>query len=160
MNNSQKGYTSENEFCKELFFRFGRQPIRATKEEDMYCHWDWKVQDFKYDVKSKASVNRGEDAQDKYIWVEFVNVRGRKGWLFGDADFIAFDRGHFWTIVRRQKLVDVLSELVDWSEFLDYGNEKKPYKMYQREGRKDGVMLIPWLCTIKTEPETWWKKKQ
>jgi hypothetical protein len=160
MNNAEKGYESEKSFCKELLFRFGVQPIKSTKEEDMFGHWDWKVQDFKYDVKSKASVNRGENAQDKYIWIEFVNVRGRKGWLFGDADFLAFDRGWFWTIVNKQRLIEALSEKVDWSEVLEYGDEKKPYKMYQRKNRQDGVMLVPWLYIMKTEPETWWKKKQ
>ena len=53
-----------------------------------------------------------------------MNVRGRKGWLFGDADFIAFDRGWFWTIVNKQRLIEALSEKVDWSEVLEYGDEK------------------------------------
>jgi len=158
MNGSEKGYRSEMQFGKELWMRFGVQPVKSSRDEDIKSHWDWKVQDFKYDVKSKAAIRRGEDSSQRYIWIEFTNVRGRKGWLFGEADALAFDRGKYWMIVNRQRLVDVLSSKLDWETIFETGSEKEPWKMYQRLNRQDGVMLVPVLTLLECEPQTWWKR--
>ena len=156
MNNSEKGYRGEAEFGKELWFRFGVQPIESTKEEDMFSHWDFKIQGYKYDAKSKKMTS--VDGK-KYIWVEFRNVRGRKGWLFGEADFIAFDFGAFWVVAGRKKLLEAIKPRVDWDTMINEVDKKVPWKMYSREGREDGVMWIDTMCIMQTEPQIWWKSK-
>jgi hypothetical protein len=153
-----KGSSTEEEFGKELFFRFGIQPIRSNKQEDINLHWDWKCQDYKYDVKSKACVTRGEEPSESYVWIEIINVQGKKGWLFGDADMIAFDRGQFWILVDRKKLVIELSRKLNWDE-LTPGSVKAPWKVYQRPTQKDGIVLVPIKYLFSTEPTIWWKRK-
>lgn len=153
-NGAAKGKAAEKEFGKELWFRFGVQPIESTTEEDMFSHWDFRVQGYKYDAKSKE---RTEVDGKKYIWVEFKNVRGKKGWLFGEADYIAFDFDTFWMVAGRKKLLEVIKPKVDWDTLVDEVDEKIPWTMYSRRGREDGVMWIDVLSIMETEPQIWWK---
>ena len=152
MNNSEKGYRAEEEFGVELWMRYGVQPIKSEGMEDMGSHWDWKLQGFKYDVKSKKSMDR------KHLWIEFRNVRGRKGWLFGEADVLAFDRDKYWMLVNRQKLVDVLAPDMDFETMFEDVSEKVPWRMYRRLNRVDGVVLVPIIKLLETEPTMWWKR--
>ena len=66
------------------------------------------------DVKIMKKTSRSDaSAQDKWIWVEFNNVNGNDGWLYGEADYIAFERQNNFTLVNRKELVKIAEELVD-----------------------------------------------
>ena len=86
MNNKEFviGKLKEDDFAK-LF----NDSIASTKDEDMYLHWDLKIE-AKIDVKSLKKQSR-EDVMynENFHWVETQNVRGDKGWLYGEADFFA-----------------------------------------------------------------------
>ena len=55
----------------------------SLARKDMHMHVDFWHGDVGVDVK-------GNNLPDE-IWVEFINVNGKKGWLHGEAKYIAFD---------------------------------------------------------------------
>ena len=95
-----------------------------------------------YDVKSrKKTSRRNKSVQDDLVWIEYQNVRGFRGWLFGDADFIAFERENDFVVIPRKDLVKVCKLLVDEKRFV-LESKYALYKMYQRKGRKDLLTMI------------------
>lgn len=124
---------------------------RATKEEDMYQHFDI-IGDFKgsknvmVDVKSIKRVLRGDsEPNEKYHWVETQNVRGDVGWLYGKADYIAFETLDNFLFVDRTILVEYIKQ-IPIPEVLPNTPEKREdirlNKYYQRRGRLDTIILV------------------
>jgi hypothetical protein len=115
---------------------------RATTQEDMHEHWDVKsVAGTKYDVKAMKRWKRSDpEPTDRIHYVELRNVRGELGWLYGQADYIAFETRAHWIVVPRKKLIHFIEGVTENNERSD-----KPavYKLYQREGRKDLMTVIP-----------------
>ena len=56
------------------------------------------------DVKARKKKHRGGAYDDSVIWVEFHNVRGNQGWVYGMADKIAFERAEDFLFVDRENL--------------------------------------------------------
>ena len=57
------------------------------------------------DVKSRKKVKRADDKfNDEVVWIEFANVQGKRGWLYGDSDIIAFERPEDFLLVNRKLL--------------------------------------------------------
>ena len=67
----------------------GLHVTKSTHTEDIHDHIDyWLAMS---DLGKKWGVDvKGNNLPDE-IWVEFKNVRGDKGWLYGGASIIAFD---------------------------------------------------------------------
>ena len=84
---------------------------------------------------------KGNNLPDE-IWVEFKNVRGNPGWLYGGATIIAFDmpeEGGF-SIVDRQELAFFCEKHVS-DEFVT--NKKDAYlKRYTRKDREDVISIL------------------
>ena len=75
-----------------------------TEMQDIKEHWDVKVEGYKIDVKAIKK-------DDENIhFVEFKNVQGKKGWLYGDADGFAFETKDYWVEVKKEKLQDWIHE--------------------------------------------------
>ena len=77
---------------------------KATARQDMHEHVDYWLAMNK-DGKNWGVDVKGNNLPDE-IWVEFKNVRGDDGWLYGGATIIAFDmpeEGGF-SIVDREEL--------------------------------------------------------
>jgi hypothetical protein len=111
----------------------------STTEQDINEHWDVKL-DVKFDVKAVKKVNRIDDETDESIhWVELINVRGAKGWLYGDADYFAFELNDYWVIVAKKELQDFIADKCKNKE-----TSEKPelYKLYNRAGRSDMITLV------------------
>jgi len=86
-------------------------------------------------------MNRWDSStQDECAWVEGTNVRGDPGWLKGGANYIIFEREESWWMVNRAELLDFVNEKLKKNS---YAMGKKPYHVYQREGRKDKITLVP-----------------
>ena len=97
---------------------------------------------YNFDVKARKRKSRKDDsAQDEFIWIEFKNVVGKEGWLYGKADYIAFERENDFVVVYRPDLVEASELLVDLGANVDKAN-KALYKGYQRKGRKDLIAMI------------------
>lgn len=116
-----------------------------TQSQDMYEHWDLKIE-AKIDVKSLKKQSR-EDIlyNENFHWVELMNVRGDKSWLYGDADFFAFETEDYWIIVDKTRLQDFIEAKTKGQEISD---SKDPYSLYRRKGRLDIVVKVKTLDLV------------
>jgi hypothetical protein len=132
----RRGLESESRF-REMF---SHGISKSSVEEDMIEHWDFNL---KFDVKKIRSTD--EFGESNYHWVEIYNVNGDTGWLYGKADYVAFETLKHWVIVPIKKL----KEYIDRHVVKEYA-DKKPYYLYRREGRKDKLVMVPTidLCAL------------
>lgn len=128
---------SEKEFYNLFKDRIRRE---ATKEEDMFLHFDVVIDGIKIDVKGLKKFNRSDlEVNPDVHWVELRNVRGNKGWLYGEADKIAFETVNGYLLINRIDLHAFCKrKVVDRNIY----NEKYIYKLYQRPNRKDVITLV------------------
>ena len=117
----------------------------ANSEQDKYEHWDVEGalngETLKFDIKGMKKMNRWDSkTQDECAWVEGTNVRGDPGWLKGSANYIVFERNDCWLTVNREELLNFVQEKLKKNS---YAEGKKPYHIYQREGRRDKITLVP-----------------
>ncbi len=136
MNNKEFiiGKLSESEFAK-LFTNV----TPSTKEQDMYEHWDLKLTT-KIDVKAIKKENRYDTFyNENFHWVEIKNVRGKLSWLYGEADFFAFETEDYWILVDKLKLQEFMKSKMAGKKV---GKVKDPYELYQRDGRKDVIVKV------------------
>ena len=114
------------------------------------------------DVKARKKVSRSSNEyDDENVWIEFNNVRGNLGWLYGKADKIAFERAFDFVLVDRESLREYCEATV--SPVIVKSTAEAIYKSFQREGRKDVIsrvpmkdILHPYSFTVGTEI---WKKE-
>jgi hypothetical protein len=97
-----------------------------TEEEDYNEHWDLEVSGIKIDVKAIKK-------DDENIhFVEFKNVLGKKGWLYGDADGFAFETRDYWIEVKKDDLQEMVHDkCIDKVKGWDF------YELSTRPGAKD-----------------------
>jgi hypothetical protein len=118
---------------------------KATAKQQL-SHIDFiltnaKNQSFFFDVKARKKVSRSSDSySDDLVWIEFKNVAGNQGWLYGASDYIAFEREHDFVIVPRNNLVSLCERLVS-NTIVDKSKDCL-YKKYSRKDRKDELSLI------------------
>ncbi len=144
-----EGKIKENEFV-ELVRKPEHQIVIPTTEQDINEHWDVSINGVKFDIKALKKVSRSDDEVNPEIhWVEIENVHGKPGWLYGMADYIAFETDKSWLIVKR----GTLSQLIDDKLQMVVTNQPEPYKMYRRWGRYDVLTIVPTedLRNIKTK---------
>lgn len=126
-----RGGLAEKLFLVSIKAKYPHAKIeRATRDQDMYDHIDFFVNDISYDIKSiKKRCAKDEDVDEGIIWVELRNVRGDKGWLYGKCKRIAFELRNSFAVVERTEL----QQLVD-SLLID--KFKHPPEAYHKYGRK------------------------
>jgi hypothetical protein len=131
------GQTAEERFASLL-----EGSRRATTQEDMHGHWDvMSATGMKFDVKAMKKWKRADpEPTDRIHFVELRNVQGKLGWLYGEADYIAFETRAHWIVVKRRTLMPFIEGLTENSE-----QSLKPavYRLYQRNGRKDLMTVVP-----------------
>ena len=119
----ERGKIAEKEYAKlykncEVVFSEGKT--------DWEEHWDVMISGVKIDVKAIKK-------EDENIhFVEFRNVLGNKGWLYGDADGFAFETKDYWIEVKKDRLQEMVHEkCMDKVMGWDF------YEMANRPGAKD-----------------------
>lgn len=138
------GLAKEDSFAKLLVDTFGGETKHASKEDDMYNHldiiWTFNGKDYSFDVKGLKKHNQKDiNTDDSIHWIEIQNVRGNKGWIFGKADYIAFETNNDWLIIERKSIIDWIDrKVVD--KTIVYS--KDLYTYYQRYGRQDIVVKV------------------
>jgi len=146
---------SEQKFlqsCKNKNFTV----THSSKHEDIYEHWDFKVNSSTVDVKALKRINRSDSMfSTDYTWVELQNVRGNTGWLFGEADYIAFEQIDHFLIVKRRDLIDFCQNKIQ-DQFVPKASEAL-YKKYQRNNRQDIISLIS-LKDLANNTKVWRQK--
>ena len=134
----------------------------AKRRDNIQKHIDKYVTDdvgtWSVDIKARKKTRRSDDnAQDDWIWIEFQNVRGNTGWLYGEADYIAFETQDTFVIVKKDSLIDYVEGVVDMGKSVKYSGEAK-YKTYRRAGRNDLLTMVE-LSEIKNNCEySIWEK--
>lgn len=111
----------------------------ASSSEDIHQHWDVKI-DIKVDVKAMKKVNRSDENPNESIhYVEIKNVHGDKGWLYGDADYFAFETEDYYVMVSKLRLQEMIADKCKHKIRCD---RPELYKLYSREGRSDMMTLV------------------
>ena len=145
VSNKRRAYSSSTGRMAEVrFVRAARQKgllvTKSTHTEDIHQHIDYWLAMSGNGKKWGVDV-KGNNLPDE-IWVEFKNVQGKLGWLYGGAAIIAFDipeEGGF-SIVDREELAffcekHVLDEAVS--------NKSDAYlKRYTRKDRQDVISIL------------------
>ena len=119
---------------------------KATKDQDMKEHIDFFLEQdhfqFSVDVKARKKASRYDNTfDDVWQWIEFKNICGNPGWLYGNADYIAFEREKDFVLANREELKNFCEEKVDQDDRV-YSSREAKYKCYQRKGNKDLITRI------------------
>ena len=124
----------QGRFIEKRYMRARPNARRATRDQDMFSHIDFYDEDGSVDVK-------GNNLPDE-IWLEFKNVTGNAGWMYGKADWISFDipeLGGFVTVSRK----DLLAYALDVTDMTELVPKYQAYKkLYRRNGRKDLITIV------------------
>lgn len=121
----KEGKKAEDKF-KELMLSRGNTCVDSTRNENIHKHIDFYVNNIPVDVKGNRHIET--------IWLEIKNVKGNKGWLQGDAEYIVFDIVELkaFCFYKTKDLLKFVSGITEIAE------SKKDYlKLYTRENRKD-----------------------
>ena len=151
MNNNYKnsyldGSISENIFVSIAKYN-GFTVSESSQYDNIYNHIDFYLTkgDLKisFDVKGQKRKNRKDkEKSNQIIWIELQNVLGKKGWLYGKQDYIAFEFYEYFIIVKTEHLKKYIQSIINFN--LPY--VQKPdlaYKrLYQRKNRKDLITII------------------
>lgn len=115
-----------------LFVNYQVKP--ATRDQNIHDHIDFFV------LRPHASDWTGVDVKSgnhpETIWVEFKNVTGKAGWLFGKAEFFAFEMPEVggFIMIKRHDLIEYCEQNVN-PKFVE--KDKSHLHLYQRKGRED-----------------------
>lgn len=128
----------EKELCFAKLFIGGKITFSSVVN-DIFEHWDVCIDNVKYDVKSMKKIKRTDEKPDQFWhWVEIKNVNGDFGWLYGKADYFAFELNDYWMVIKKRDLQDFIKENV----IKEFTNKNEPYKLKKRRGRDDVITLV------------------
>jgi hypothetical protein len=136
MSARQRGNLSEARF-KQLCALQSWPCFKSSDEDDMFKHIDFYVVtddgEIAVDVKSSSDVEQ--------IWIELKNVRGDKGWLYGEATHICFDVPlvNKMVMVEREELAAYIAENC---QKVFVKKDEAYLKLYTRQGRADIITFI------------------
>lgn len=119
--------------AQDRYLRIWPDARKSNLEEDRFSHIDfWHTKNgetFGVDIKGNKLPSE--------LWIEFKNVNGDPGWMYGKAKWIAFeipDLGGF-AVVKRDELRKWAEENVDTSSVVTH--KSKAYKrVYSRSAWK------------------------
>ena len=152
--------------AEELFVtlaqREGWSVTPASKDANIHEHWDFEIVKDGYrrkvEVKALKRQSRGDDALNQdWVWIEFRNVRGEAGWLFGKSNWIAFETETSFLIVDRHDLYQLVRRVVDRTASVGSAKDAK-YKTYTRAGRPDQIAQVQ-LSDIQKVKKLEWEKE-
>lgn len=141
---AKMGEHAESSFGKLLASKF---PCRPANEYEQRRHIDFVATHpsgvkVNYDVKARKRVQRqDENPSDEMVWVEFLNVIGNMGWLYGQSQYIVFERDKDFLVVERDKLRELSERLCDLALKVPSASQAL-YRGYTRHGRKDLVSMV------------------
>jgi hypothetical protein len=136
--------------------------IKKASNKQQLSHIDFilineKDQNFFIDVKARKKISRTSDSfSDDLVWIEFKNVAGNQGWLYGASDYIAFERESDFVIVPRKNLVSLCERIV--SNIKVDKSKDCLYKKYSRKDRKDELSLIKMKDILENIKVSIWQK--
>lgn len=170
----KKGRKSERNFKSYLEKRTNYKVQYSTGQEDIHEHIDLHIEDpdgnvfgsgmekISVDIKSKKNNRISDDnVEIRSHVVEFQNIKGNKGWLLGDADFIVFETVYYWIVVNRMKLFKFAYRTTDFNNVSKtFGSAF--YRPYQRTkyNHKDIITRINCLDLMYLSQVSYPKKRK
>lgn len=130
--------------------RYGFVVVReASSYENMFEHWDFLVdidgREIRVDVKDQRKRQRYDKMLQNMVMVEWKNIGGWDGWIYGCADVIAFRIDGLFHLIPRVSLLEYALGVVDFDKkaycFADCVN-----CVYSRVDRYDLMSLIDVSC--------------
>jgi len=107
---------------------------KSTKKDDWYKHIDCYVNGYGVDVKGNRRLET--------IWLEYTNVNGNKGWLKGDAMYIAMHITELdkFSIYKRKDLLNFIEKNTKG----ETTNKNEYFKFYTRKkwNKKDKIVKV------------------
>lgn len=161
-NCSKEGHSAEDLFC-EIAKSKGFITESSTREDNMNKHIDYylegKDKTVSVDIKArKRTSRRDKKFNDEWIWLELKNVQGRNGWVYGEADFIVFEREGDFVLAPRKSLIKLINEQVRFDlGFVEKAFQAK-YRIYQRKGRRDQITQVKMEDILQTKGVILWTK--
>jgi hypothetical protein len=108
-----------------------------SKRENMADKPRWSVE-----VKAMKRISRASPKpQSKWLWIEFKNITGGPGWIYGSAKFIATEVEDGFYLLPRQLLLNWATSVVDREDKVTNPNQAQ-YKSYTRHNRDDEMTLV------------------
>ena len=107
-----------------------------VKRVDFYLEKNKEIKGV--DVKARKKICASDKKyNDLWTWVEFKTADGHNGWMYGESDYIAFEKKDHFLVVSTSSLRNLAESLIDRSkEFVKRCDEAK-YRIYQRRGREE-----------------------
>jgi hypothetical protein len=153
----EMGESAEKKFDRAVKAQ-GKSVRKASRYEERVQHIDRWIGDKRWwpklnqtmkdkpeisvEIKAMKRISRASpEPQSEWLWVEFRNVSGGLGWLYGDATLLA-------TEVETGFYLLYLKSLRSWAEFKVDRDAKvanpnhAQYTSYSRKNRKDEMSLI------------------
>ena len=158
----KRGIAVENNFIKEARKREYNIWI-ASEEQNIREHIDLILQKdgktFSVDVKAIRTGNKSRVPDDTWIVVEFLNTMGDKGWLYGNADYIVFERLKDFVFCKTKALVDLAHKLIDRNDRV-HSYRDAEYKVWGRsyQGKKDLISRMEMSKILDLKNTFIWKK--
>lgn len=87
---------------------------------------------------------RNGKSSNQWVYIEYENSKGGKGWLYGMADFIVFETSKTFIFVPRKGLIHFLnqSQLVRWDlPYVDKSWNSK-YRLFRRPNTLETISQI------------------
>lgn len=127
---------------------FGGTVEKSTEDEDKLMHVDFwwyspKKGKLGIDVKG-IKKNDKKEFDDTFQWIELQNIIGKKGWLYGEEDYIAFKTFTKVVYVKREYLAEYVEKKMKKCEPVSI-KSKEFFIPYTRSfwGHKDISVKVP-----------------
>ncbi len=107
------------------------------------------------DIKKKNGKN-----SNSWVYIEYADSKGAKGWIYGAAQFIVFETGKSFIFVPRKKLLNWLSssQMVRWDlPYVDKPWNSK-YRLFRRAGTQETISQIKVSDLLNIESVQVWQK--
>ena len=135
------GRMAEVRFMRICGERYGYRYRVANRKENVVDHFDFVIQGgSKVDVKAMKSARRGGPVDPNIVYVELKNVSGGNGWLYGKADYIAFEQPTGFLFIDRRELASFVNMRRPYMRRAEYSGVYNT--LYSRKGRNDEVAIF------------------
>lgn len=98
------------------------------------------------DVKGIKKHHRSDDdseIDDTIHWLEIVNTQGKKGWIYGKMDYIAFMMKTKILFIKPENLYGMILYGVVGKDISLENNNLPFYQPYRRKNRNDIIIKVP-----------------
>ena len=103
---------------------------------------------------------QGRKKSNPWVFIEFKDSKGNRGWLYGAAQFVVFETNKSFIFVPRKKLIQYLdsSELVRWDlPYVDKSWNCK-YRLFRRANTLETITQIKIDDLLNIEGNQVWQK--